>query len=211
MNTVKGTILAMSATMIMAFAVPAYAAGEAATAPAASAPTFGVVDMSKVLQVTDAAKDIFSQLEGKRKEYQGQIAHEEDTLRSAEQEIMKQKDTLSKDEFEKKRAGFEEKVIEGQKLVQTRKHTLDVAFNTSMTSLRREAAKIVADIAHDKHYSAVFTQDAVMISTPDLDMTDMVIERMNQNVKKIPIDWTAASATDDGSAAPAKASAAKKK
>ncbi len=172
------------------------------TAPALAASdmtTFGIVDMNKVMQVTDAAKGIFTQLEGKRKEYQGQISKEEDSLRSAEQEIMKQKDTLSKDDFEKKRKTFEEKVISGQKLVQDRKRILDQAFNTSMGNLRNEAAKVVTAVAKERSYAAVFTQDAVMISMPELDMTDVVIERMNKTVKKIAVDWkNSADQTNNG-------------
>jgi len=176
-------------------ALPALAAND-------QAQTFGVVDMSKVLKATEVARDIFSQMENKRKEYQARISKEEDALRSAEQEILKQKDSLSKAEFDKKRKEFEEKVISGQKLVQDRKRILDKAFNDSMGRLRNEAAKIVADIAKEKNYSAVLTQDAVMISVPSLDMTDTVIERMDKGVKKIVIDW-AAFAAAPGTGAPA--------
>jgi outer membrane protein len=198
MKTMKKTMMAAAVVMMAGFAAPALAAD----APAAGGQTFGVVDMNKVMQVTSAAKDILSQLEAKRKEYQGQISKEEDSLRSAEQEIVKQKDTLTKEAFDAKRKAFEEKYLSGQKLVQDRKRILDQAYNTSMTNIRREAAKIVANIAQEKHYSAVFTQDAVMISTPDLDMTDTVIERMNKDVKKISVDWAAAASasSEEGSA-----------
>jgi outer membrane protein len=158
---------------------------------AAETPIFGVVDMNKVMQKTDAAKDIFGQLEDKRKEYQAQISKEENTLRSAEKEIIKQKDSLSKDEFERKRKEFEEKVMDGQKLVQERKKTLDTAFSGSMTSLRNEAAKIIAEIAKEKHLSAVLSEEAVLLSTPDLDITDAVIEKLNKHVKKMPVNWVA--------------------
>jgi Skp family chaperone for outer membrane proteins len=176
------------------FASPALSAND----PAPAALSFGVIDMNKVMQVTDAAKDVFSQLEGKRKEYQANISKEEDILRTAEQDILKQKDSLSKEDFDKKRKEFEEKVIAGQKLVQDRKRILDQAFGSSMGRLRNEAIKIVADVAKEKNYSAVFTQDAVMISTPALDMTDIVIERMNKSVKKIPVDWSASAAASGG-------------
>lgn len=182
MKTIKNMILAATLAATTAWSLPA---------AAADAVTFGIVDMNKVMQVTEAAKGVFSQLESKRKEYQSHIAKEEDALRSAEQEIMKQKDTVSKDEFEKKRSTFEAKVLAGQKLVQDRKRILDHAFNGSMGHLRNEAAKVVADVAKERGYAAVFTQDAVMISMPELDMTDVVIERMNKTVKKIPVDWEA--------------------
>jgi Skp family chaperone for outer membrane proteins len=196
MKTIKRTMLLAGAAAMMGFVTPVLAA----TPPAASAPTFGVVDMNRVMQTTDAAKDIFSQLEGKRKEYQAQIAKEETTLRSAEQSIVKQKDTLSKEEFEKKKMQFEEKVIQGQKMVQNRKRILDQAFNSAMGKLRQEAAKVVATAAREKNYSAVFTQDAVMISDPTLDMTAAVIERMNGSVKKINVDWAAADTAAQGGA-----------
>jgi Skp family chaperone for outer membrane proteins len=178
----------------MILAAPAFAADE----PASAASAFGVVDMNKVMQITDVAKDIFSQMEVKRKEYQTNISKEETSLRAAEQEILKQKDSLSKDEFDKKRKEFEEKVINGQKFVQERKRILDQAFSSSMGNLRGEAIKIVAEVAKERNYSAVFTQDAVMISTPSLDMTGVVIERMNKSVKKIPIDWSASTAAVAG-------------
>ncbi|MBI3441363.1 MAG: OmpH family outer membrane protein [Proteobacteria bacterium] len=200
MNTINMTKKMVLVMVFLAVCVagmlPVAAVGDTAL-PAA---TFGVVDMNRVMRTTEVAKDIFSQMESKRKEYQVSIAKEEDALRSSEQAIMKQKDSLSKDEFDKKRKEFEEKVIRGQKLVQDRKRILDQAFNSSMGSLRNEAAKIVADIAKEKNYMAVLTQDAVMISAPSLDMTDMVIERMNKGVKKIPIDWAATAATVENAA-----------
>ncbi len=187
MDTLKKTILLTGMAAIMALSTPSLAADK----PEGTLQSFGVVDMNKVLQTTDAAKDIFSQLESKRKEYQSQISKEEENLRSAEQEILKQKDTLSKEAFDKKRKEFEGKLVNGQKLVQDKKVILDHAFNSSMAKLRSEAAKIIAKIAEEKHYTAVLTQEAVMISTPDMDMTALVIERMNSGVKKIPVDWSA--------------------
>lgn len=184
MKTFKKAILLAGAVALLRLAVPAFAA----ETPAIQ--SFGVVDMNKVLQMTDAAKEIFNQLESKRKEYQSQISKEEEKLRSAEQEILKEKDSLSKEAFDKKRREFEESLVNGQKLVQDRKMTLDHAFNTSMAKLRNEAAKIIAKVAEERRYTAVLTQDAVMISTNDMDMTGVVIERMNKGVKKIPVDWT---------------------
>lgn len=186
MKTFKNAILWIGIVAAAGFSVPVLAAED----PAAHARPFGVVDMDKVMQTTEAAKDIFSQLENKRKEYQAQITKEDDLLKAAKQEILKQKDSLSKDEFEKKGREFEEKVASGQKMVQDRTQILDHAFNRSMLKLRGEAAKVVASVAEEKRYVAVLTQDAVMISTPDMDITSEVIARMNKNVKKIPVDWS---------------------
>ena len=195
MKTVKNTILVLGISAIAALSTQAMAA-DAPAAPAAGL-TFGIVDMNKVMQTTDAAKDIFSQLDDKRKEYLAQISKEEDTLRTTQQELGKDKDKLSKEAFDEKRAAFEEKYQKWQKLAQNRKEVLDRAFENAMNKLREKAAEIVAAAAKQKHYSAVFTQNAVMMSTPDLDLTPAVIEQMNKSVKKIPVDWAAATAASE--------------
>ena len=196
MKTVKNAIIMLGISAIAAFVTPALAA-DAPAAPASAGPTFGIVDMNKVMQTTDAAKDIFSQLDSKRKEYLAQISKEEDSLRSMQQELEKDK-SLSKDAMEGKKKAFEEKYQQWQKLAQNRKDVLDLAFEKAMNDLRQKAAEIVAEAAKQKHYSAVFTQNAVMMSTPDLDLTEEVIAQMNKSVKKIPIDWAAVSGAVSG-------------
>lgn len=163
-------------------ATPALAADE-------SALKYGVVDMSKVIKEAEAAKGIFNELEGRRKEYQTQIKKEEDTLGAAEKEILKLKQKLSKEEFEKKAREFETKIVNAQKGVQERKKTLDAAYGSSMHKLRGEAAKIISEIAKERGYSAVFTQEAVIMASESLDMTEEVIVRLNKSVKKIPVEW----------------------
>lgn len=151
--------------------------------------SYGIVDINKVVQTADAAKGIFSELEGKRKEYQSQISKEEDSLRSFETDVMKQKDTLSKEEFEKKRKEFEGKMTSAQKMVQERKRLLDQAFSEAMGAFRKEVLKATADIAKEKGYAAVFTQEALVLAEPGLDITTEVISRVNKSVKKIPVVW----------------------
>ncbi len=188
MKTITKALLAISISAMTAFSIPAMA-----SAPAASGQTFGVVDMNRVLQTTDAAKSIFKQMDSRRKRYQDEISKAENSLRSSEEELQKQKDTLSKDAFETKQKAIEEKVVDGQRMVQNRRQILDQAFSTAMGSLRRSAAQIVAHIAKEKHYSAVFTDQAVMMSMPDMDMTKAVIDQMNKKVRHISIDWKQAS------------------
>src|ERR1035437_6744050 len=124
MKTIKNVMTMMGICAMAAFSAPALAAD----APASTGLTFGIVDMNKVMQTTDAAKGIFSQMEVKRKEYQAQISKEEDSLRSSGQALEKQKDTLAKDAFEEKGKALQEKFMQEQKVVQDRKKILDMAF-----------------------------------------------------------------------------------
>jgi Skp family chaperone for outer membrane proteins len=177
----KGLKLAVCAASVAVFAMisPAMAA-EA---------SYGVVNVNTILQTSEAAKGMFSELETKRKEFQEQITKEEAALRKSEQEILAQKDKISKEDFEKKRKEFETKVIAAQKSVQDRKQTLDQGFNEAMGKLRTEILKVAADVARGKAMTAVFNQEAMVLVDEKMDITKEVVEGVNKNVKKIPIDW----------------------
>lgn len=164
----------------------------AATPAAAEGVSFGIVNMNKVMQTAEAAKDALSQLENKRKEYQSQISKEEDSLRKLEKDILKEKEKLSKEEFDKKRIDFEEQVMKGQKTVQERKRMLDTAFGLTMNNLRKEVAIVVSEVAKEKGLGAVLTDEAVIVASPELDITATVIERINKKMKKMKVDWSAA-------------------
>lgn len=184
-------LMAVLAVMAIIYAAPSLAAEEAA-AGAAPAPTLpiGVIDMGRILQATDAAKGIFTELEGKRKEYQAQIEKEEKTLRASEQEILKQKETLSKEEFDKKRKGFEEKLVSAQKMVQEKKRMLDQVYGDSMNKLRDRATEVIAQVAKEKGLAVVLTEDSVVLAVQSMSITEEVVSRMNKSVKKIPVEWS---------------------
>ena len=163
------------------------------TASFAADYSFGVVDMNVVMQKSAAAQSIMKQLDDKKESYRKQIDSKEKELRTSEEKIMKEKAKLSKEDFEKKRNAFKEDVIKGHKLVQKDKLILDRAFNISMTELRKNITKVIADIAKDKDFSAVLTQNSVMMSKPELDITAEVVKKLDDEVKTIKVDWDAAS------------------
>lgn len=175
----KLTALALAAAMLAA----------PMTAHAADKAPFGVIDMARIMKESNAAQGIFKELETKRSEYEKQIKSQEDNLRKAEQDIIAKKAKMSEDEFNKSRKEFEDKLLAAQKMVQDRKQTLDKAYADSVGKLRAESAKITAAVAKERGYTAVITQDAVVLAEPELDVTDEVVKRLNASVKNIPIKW----------------------
>ncbi len=151
--------------------------------------TFAIFDINKVMQKSVVAKDLLKQLDVKRDAYQKELVAEENKLKKEEQNIIAQRSKIDKKEFEKKRKAFGKKVLKGQQKVQDSKIILERAFKIYMSKVRMEATKIVARIAKSKKYAAVFTQNAVLLSDPSLDITDEVIKTMDKELKKMKIDW----------------------
>lgn len=195
------TFTSMKKTVLSFLAVAGFAALLMPAAPALAADPvaapglagIAVVDMNKVLQVSEAAKDARNQLEAKRKEYQDQITSQETSLRSSEQELIKNKSSLSEEEFNKKRAALEEKIVSAQKLVQEHKKSLDTGFNNSLNALQNEIAGIVGDIAKERKLSLVLSNEGIILGERSLDITDEVLSRLNKKITKLPVNWTAKS------------------
>lgn len=161
-----------------------------AVAPAHAAEefTYGIVDMVKIRRDSEAAKNLKTDLDAKLKEYTQQFAKKEDDLRKAEQELVKQQGKLSKEEFDKKRKEFQGNVASFQKQVADRKKQLDGVYNEAMSKLHLEVLKATADVAKSKDLKAVFSQEAMVLADPDLDLTKEIMDKLNATTKKIPLN-----------------------
>lgn len=149
--------------------------------------TIGVVDFNVVLQKTSAAKSIKDQLEKKREAFTSTLASEQKDLQSAENELLKKRSTLSKEEFEKERQAFEKDIINVDSKLKDMRRQLDESMARAMGELRAESTKIIAEIAKEKELEMVLSQDAVVLAEKSMNITDLVVERMNKQVKNIKV------------------------
>lgn len=188
--SIKNVLMSGAVVLGIALVMTLQVRAEDAPAVATQAFPIAVVDMNKVLQVSEAAKNARDQLEAKRKEYQDQISTQENALRSTEQELAKEKASMSEADFNKKRQAFEAKIVEAQKLVQEHKKSLDVGFNNSLATLQNEVAAIVGDISKERKFLMVMSNDGVVLAERSLDITEEVLTRLNKKIKKLPVDWS---------------------
>ncbi|HYD19761.1 MAG TPA: OmpH family outer membrane protein [Patescibacteria group bacterium] len=156
--------------------------------------TYAIVDMNRVMREATAAEGVRSELTAKSKQFHLELEKLDKDLRADKEGLVKAKDSLPPADFEKKLKAFQEKSDNAERLLQERRKTLDFASNSSRSRLLTEATKVIADIAKEKNFSTVFTQEAVLLADPSLDITDHVVTRMNETIKKVAIDWAPAKA-----------------
>jgi Skp family chaperone for outer membrane proteins len=150
----------------------------------------GVVNVQAILQKSAAGKNIQAQLDKKREEYQEQISAKENNLRDAEKKILDQKETLSEAEFAAKRKDFEQDVLSAQKMVQNNKRSLEGGFARALAKLRDDVRETVAEVAKERQYALVLSDDAVIIAEKSMDITDEVIKALDKRLTKVTIDWS---------------------
>ena len=146
-----------------------------------------ILDMETVLRKSEAAQSIREQIDDKREQYQADIQGLEETLRSTEGALAKQKSVLSEEAFAEKRKSFEKDIIEAQKDIQRKRMALERAFNEAMSKLRAELVKIVAEMADEKGVDLVLSRQHVVIVDSDLDLTEQAMKALDEKVKNVEV------------------------
>ena len=150
--------------------------------------SIAIVDMEKILSDSLAGKSIQAQLTEKREAFQREFSEKENQLLQVESILIDEKTSLTPEAFEVKRKGFELKLLETRNLFQKRRNELDKGLNKALGTLKEEVMSITANIAEKKGYSLVLTRDSVVIVDKNLDITEIVLEQMNANMKSIPLN-----------------------
>lgn len=182
-KTIRLTAIALGFAALAAFSAPAFAAEQPLS--------IAIVDMNKIMHKAVAAEGIRKDVGVKYKQFQAEIDKMEKELHADKETLDKKMASLSEAEREKQEKAFLARVEKVDRLMQDRKQTLTRANNNSMRKLMEEVTKILGDIAQKKGYDAILTQEAVILAAKTMDITEEVLARLNKDVKKIDIDWSA--------------------
>ena len=149
--------------------------------------SFGIVDMSAVMQQSNAIKVIRQALDEQNALFQEQISEQELELRLAEKKLNEDKDTISKAEFDRRLADFEDRVISLQRRIQAQKNSFDRSFNEAQERLQQELVKVISDIAAERGYAIIIQKQNAVIYDGNLDITALALERLNERTKNLKI------------------------
>jgi Skp family chaperone for outer membrane proteins len=166
----------------------------AGSARADGAPVYAFVDMNQVLYKSDAGKALREEITRKGQKVEAELQAENKSLNAAAMDYKKSKDGGAADspEVAKKAKELQKKYDDADRLLQSRRMTLNAAMSIANRKLSDKAVEIIAAIMKEKGYTAVFSHEAVVLAAENQDITQEVLKRMNATVKSIPIDWQAA-------------------
>lgn len=146
-----------------------------------------VIDMNEVRRNAIAVKDIRVQVEKFRAQFQAEVTKEEEELRTANQELGRQRAILSPEAFADERRKFEQRLAGVQRKVQQRKQNLDKTLNDAMFIVQKSLNKIVVDIAKENNLTLVLRKEqTVLVATP-LNITGIVLQRLDQAMPTVKV------------------------
>lgn len=142
-----------------------------------------VIDVQIILVDSKAVKDIREQITKFGTQFEKEIEKERNEIRTANQELARQRTILSPEAFAEKRRKFEQRVVEVQRLVQQRQRELDKSRNEAMIVLNKAYTEIVWKIANELSLAVILRKNQTAYAVPSLDITKKVLTRLD---KKLP-------------------------
>ncbi len=171
------------------FLISTFAVFALAAQPALAETTLGLVNVAKIMQDSKAANSVRNQLQSKQKSFQGDLDSKEKALLAEDQGLVKEKDKMEKEEFEKKVKAFREKAATAQREVQQKKAQLDKAFTASLEEIQKNVIEIVKQVAAEKKITLVVSSSQVLYGDPSLDLTDDVLKRLDSKLPNVAVKF----------------------
>ena len=144
--------------------------------------------MDLLMNSSEAGKSISEQLTAIHKKTSAELKKIEEELKKEEAGLIKQKNVISNEEFEKKLSTLRNKASDYQK--QRKK------FNDSINKKRLDATSklvsliqpILAEYASNNSISIIFQKKNIIIGKTELDITEDILKILNEKHKKITIN-----------------------
>ncbi len=172
--------------LVSTLASPLVAQSAGPAAPLAPA-VIAVVDYQRLMRESEAALSIRDQVEARRDRYEAELADERARLEAADRALNETRPDLAVEAYREKRQAFEADVAEVQRLVQERRRELDEASGMAFQQVRDAVVEIIADLGEGYRFNIVLSRSDVLVFTPEVDLTTVVLEALNTRLAEVTI------------------------
>ena len=146
-----------------------------------------ILDVLTLLKESKAAKSMKDQLDKVAKEYSDVEKKKAKEIQKKEEELLRQKSTLTPEAFSDRKNAFEKTVIEFNKKREGKRSALAKAERESMRQIEDAVEKIVKEIQAADNISIVIKKTAVILSEDSIDITSKVVEKLNKELKTVDV------------------------
>jgi len=148
-------------------------------------PVIGVVDSDRLLQESLSAKGVRLERDKYINQYQSEVKDAEAELRVEDQELSQQRSVLAPEVFAQRAQAFQQKLSEYQVEVKDKQERLDFAYQQAMQEIGNTMVVVASEVAKKRGINVVMTRNQVLIFDPSMDITNAVLEGLNQRLATV--------------------------
>lgn len=187
----------LSAALVALALLATDAVAQQASAPEQAGPIrmkIAIINMEAVRRNAAVMKDIRAQVSAYRSSFQKDVQKEEEALRTANEELRRQRTILAPEAFAEERRKFEQRLVEVQRGVQTRRKALDRAQNDALAKVQNALGKVIGDIATEHSLTLILREDQTVLAAKQLNITSVVLKQLDNSLSKLQLPALAPSA-----------------
>ena len=143
------------------------------------------LDVNFILAESDAGKYINSELKKINDKNVEEFKKIENSIKSEEDNLLKQKNILNEQEFNNKVNSLREKYKSYQELKNTKNNDLKTLRNNAGNQILKIINEILAEYSAKNKISMVMEKKNIVIGKTELDITKNVLELLNLKIKKV--------------------------
>lgn len=190
MESARRILFTLATVVALATPASAQTSGEAPGGRAGVAQDgrpIGVVDMAAILQRSNAIAQIREAIDKQNKLFEQDISKEEAAIKEAEEELNADKDLITEQEFNSRRAEFEERVVALQRQIQLQRSSFDQAYADALKRLEEQMLLIISEMGTERGFALVIQKKNAVIYDTSLDITEEALARLNEKTKNLKI------------------------
>ena len=148
-------------------------------------PKIVYVDLDKIISQSEAGKQISKQLENLNNNNIKKFKKREKEIADEEKNIIKQKNILSKDEFEKKVKILQKNVINFKKDINTAGKDLDKKRLEATTKILNVLNPVLSEYSSKNSISLIIQKKNIVVGKSELDITNQILKIVNAKIKSV--------------------------
>ena len=146
------------------------------------------VDIDKIISQSTAGKKITKQLENLNNNNIKRFKVEEKKLADEEKNIIKKKNILVKEDFEKLVITLQEKIRDFKKNIKTSRINLEKKRIEATSKLINVLNPILTEYSTKNSISMIIQKKNIVIGKSELEITDQILKLINTQIKSIKLD-----------------------
>jgi len=171
------------------------------------APRIIVIDRNFILQRSSAGQDILNQTQNLSKAAETEFKNQETSLQAEASKLQQDLAIAAPDVRDQKEKEFTGKQQAFQNKVAQRQAEIQAGFQKAAHQIEVALEPILKTIMVERGANMVFDRSSVILSTVDVDVTPVAVQRLDKALPHVKVELTAAPAAAPGAAVAAKAPA----
>jgi len=145
----------------------------------------GFIDVEKIIYNSSTGKKFFTNLDNEIKKKGSQFKDIEIKFKKEENEILKKRNIISKEEFNKNIGDLKKKISNHNKSKREFNKKITEKRLIGTNKLLNSLNKIVSTYASEKSISLILQKKNIIVGKAELDITDEILKIFNDKIKSV--------------------------